>query len=143
MMNDNLKKIVTDLRAMADALESIEAPEASGFNYTAVNIFVDTADELRSAVHRIGGSWAKDSISSHFCIRRGFGDGCVSVFLAHEAICEKRIVTKTIPARERVVIEAQPERTEEVVEWDCPRSILDEAGDKLQIQERPPVFEPA
>lgn len=124
MMNDSLKKIVTDLRAMADALESIEAPRAFASNNSSVNIILNSADELRTAMRIVGGAWSKDSIGSHFVTRRKFGDGYVALMLAHEAVCEKRIVTKTIPARERVVIEAQPERTEEVVEWRCPRSFL-------------------
>jgi hypothetical protein len=85
------------------------------------NVFAWTPDEFR-AIARTLGDARKGESESWFYLQKTFGNGAVGFELntARASICTRRVVgTRTIPAKPATV-----ETTEDIVEWDCPDSIL-------------------
>ncbi len=49
----------------------------------------------------------------------------IQVWGKKEAVCERVVVgTRTVAAKPQQIIEAIPEREEEIVEWKCPPSFV-------------------
>jgi hypothetical protein len=68
------------------------------------------------------GSIEKDADSNYFRANKRFGPGVMLGWFAdRNSVCHAKVVgTRLVPARAERVIAAEPERVEEVVEWDCP-----------------------
>lgn len=114
MEDHNIEKrqpLIDGLREFATFLEQnpdVPTPyvSAPSFSY-----FVDTREEMQ-AFARMLGDTEKEYINEYFYLKKFFGPVRFDVNSYRSLVCEKRIVgTKTIPA--------QPERTEQIVEWEC------------------------
>lgn len=63
----------------------------------------------------------------HF-VKRFSGDVSFVLFAEKSLTCERvKVGTKIVPAKPQVTLPAEPEREEEVWEWQCPDSILQSA----------------
>ena len=85
---------------------------------------------MRQVCKRIGGKWDKHTTSYDFELSRSVQCGTesvdVTVVTSREAVCTPRVVGQTqriVPAQEERVV------TEDIVEWDCPPSLLELTND--------------
>lgn len=115
------RESINGLRAMADFLEQhdLDATREITVGLT-LNIFVDSQEEL-SRLTKIVGSCHKHVAGDWFYISKPFSQNVrLEINCKREMVCQK--VSKgfvTVPAQPE-----QPEREEEVFEWECPASIL-------------------
>lgn len=76
------------------------------------------ADDTLAEARRLAAMLApcdKVYTDSYFKLERDFGGVGLSFIFFRSTVCERRVVgTKLVPA-----VPAQPERTEEIVEWSC------------------------
>ena len=115
----NANEVASGLRGLADWFE--KHPEhlqqlVPGFHFR-FDLWPSTLEQVRE-LRRILGKVEKRLTGGCFNLAHDFGGGvCVEVNVPRDKVC-KRVVTghRVIPAR--------PERTEEIVEWQCPDSIL-------------------
>ena len=110
---EDRQAFIQGLRELADFLETREAvPLPNGFfsRYTFPTDFAAAAKAL--------GSFEKAPSKDFFGAERKFGPITLRVFTDRSAVCTRKVVgTRTI--------HAEPERTVEVVEWECNESILE------------------
>lgn len=73
----------------------------------------------------LGGKWDKDTSYNQFQLTRDLGDGLILIVGApRKLVCERRVVgTETVTRQVPVEYEEQ-QVEEEIVEWDCPKSLL-------------------
>jgi len=91
-------------------------PDQSGVNHS-----IDSLAFMALARLRLG-ACEKQVDESYFRLVKDFGDGVELKFVAIRAtVCMPKVVGKrVIPAQPAKFVEAQPEREEDVIEWDCP-----------------------
>jgi hypothetical protein len=121
---DNRKDVITGLREYADFLE--QHPSVPEPCITTFNVFAWSPDEFRAMAREIGAA-KKGENGSWLYLRKTFGNGAVGFDLntGRDAICTRKVVgTRIVPAKPAT--EATPETTEDIIEWDCPDSILAE-----------------
>ena len=94
--------------------------------YVSMDAFVPGASELAVVAKALGHAEKCTVGKNWFVVRRKFGPISMEINTARENVC-RRIVTGTrvVPA---VTV---PEHVEEIVEWDCPPSLL-EAGKEFE-----------
>ena len=76
------------------------------------------------------GTFTKEVTASGglYMIARDFGGVVLRFVYNRDTVCTKRVVgTRTVPATPAQP--ACPEHEEEIVEWDCPHSLLGEVGE--------------
>lgn len=123
------KAFIETLRFLADAFERNPTLPVPFFGSAVVR--VENAEEIRKYIQAIGGNWIKKADNDTYDIVREFPGSDIGLLLyaSHEAIC-KRIVKGTVRVPEQVIeaTEARviPAHDEELVEWVCPDSILQE-----------------
>lgn len=123
------QELIDDARKLLDFLESHpDLPEVYFASSTCTYCFVHEPKELAKIARTIG-SFDKVSDSGHLNLRKMFGSIKFDVAIRHDAICDKVITQRVVPAEPEKVIPAQvvpakPERVIEVSEWVCPESIL-------------------
>ena len=110
------------LRALADWFDAnpdvVDNPEVT------INHPCFTREKFVEASKALGGRREKIVEGSYFTVRRTFGEGVhVDVYVARERVCRK-VVTGMRDVPETVI----PARTEEVVEWVCEDSLLEEVA---------------
>jgi hypothetical protein len=104
---------IAALRDLADFLA--EHPDCPMPYLANANAFVDTREEMRQAIRSIGGKLEKGYDENFMTVRKDFGPISYEINIRRELVCNRRVVgTRTVP-----------ERTEDVVEWDC-GNIMDE-----------------
>jgi hypothetical protein len=136
------ENLIRGLRELADWLErrpqveidmgwSDSAVVELGFHVSCYSeeVSEQKKDEFVQAVRNMGGG-DKNTSSYQFEVARKFGEGTVkySVTTPREAVCTKRVISKTT-VREMVpdysnVPKVEKERVVEEVEWTCPDSLL-------------------
>ncbi len=112
--NEARRALIQGLREIALFLEQHpEIPTPSlGVH---LDVFVQTRDHLADVAR--SGSWEKQWIGNYFALRRMFaGDVHLDINIQREQIC-RRVVTGTR------TVAAEPEHTEEIVEWVCDDAI--------------------
>ncbi len=119
-------EFVAALRQAADLLEKSSLRE-DAFYHGTVYLPVKEINDAREIVKSFGKT-DKSYIGNDMCLKHEIGSLDVVSFFPREYVCRKITTTKTLPPEPEKVIPAQPERTIEVVEWDCGGSILDERG---------------
>lgn len=129
----NHREYVQGLRALADFYEA--HPEVP-LPYSEQNIYaLDTKDEAKMLAEALG-TFEKEYNEWHFTMVKRFGPIQMRFVFNRGNVCTKKVVgVKTIPA-EFVEAHTRPARTEEIVEWDCPDSLLDHDTEARQAQER-------
>ena len=124
-MSTKQQEYSAGLRALADFYdENPEFPTPIGNPRTlwaAIYMVPDEEEKVKFAqmVRTLGKT--KKTYGNEVDFRRDFGGGVIiGICITREVVCIKRVVgTKIIPAQ------SFPERTEEIVEWDCRGSILE------------------
>ena len=116
-----------DLRALAAWYEEhLDAPSPA----SQVKIHVSATTDDKETAARFARALApcrKEHGNSLFILARDFGRIELRFIFWRSAVCTRKVVgIKVVPAKPARTVElpAEPERTEEVVEWDC-SSILD------------------
>lgn len=94
-------------------------------NYSAISLHVTTLDVAEFIGYRTsaGGAWNKEEWGSSFGLSKHFGDHRYYIWIDRTKVCEKVVTTRHV--------EAVPEHDEEVVEWVCPDSFLDELNARV------------
>lgn len=113
-MSDGRQEFIQGLRDLADFLEARPTvPTPNGYlnQYVFPSAFRESARAL--------GAFDKTPSDDFYGAERRFGPITLRLFTDRSAVC-KRIVKGTR------IIPAEPERTEEVVEWECSESLLAE-----------------
>ena len=109
---------INDVRDMLDYLEAtpdLDLPFMGEFN-----LFPDSGSI--SEVARLMAPFTKESTDQLFILRRKFGSVNLEANFYHDTVCEK-VVTGTREIEEQIT----PARTEDIVEWKCPDSLLNPA----------------
>lgn len=107
---------VRDLRALADWIEDSSLP-VPGFLH--VYAYVTTAAEFRAAARQMGVA-TKEFSDNYASLVKRFGPSLAyEVYVAREQVCTKIVVGQKVV----------PERTEELVAWQCSDSLLKEEGE--------------
>ena len=125
MAKNERAKTIAALRHIADTLEG--NPLLSVPFFGSGIIAANSLEEMVATGRSYGGFWSKEVTDSDFHLNRVFtSDLRLLIYTARENVCERIVVgTKiipatTLPARDEVHM---PERTEELVEWHCPKSL--------------------
>lgn len=124
---------VAALRDLADFVEKQEFPESWKGWWNEAETFA--TPKLEFNVHSKSdfgkicaamGSFEKERTSYSTGAKKTLpGGAIVSVSANRDVVCKRVVVgTKTVPAEPERIIEARPERTEEIVEWECPESFV-------------------
>lgn len=136
------RAFIDGLRAMADFLVAHPlkklSPSQDFF------CFFDTKEEIVEAIKGLGKVEKSFSDDWFFCIKQITPEITLRLCLRREQAC-KRIVkgTRVVAAKPERVLPAEPERVEEIVEWDCPPSILaGNENDTRSIRVREPLPSP-
>lgn len=136
----NKQEYVNSLRELADFVESKELPDNwkgsvyrdDRCSYDAPDLNLDVADkqEFGRMVAALG-TFDKTSTDCNVRAVVQLEDGAsITVSIPREHICKKVVVGKKIvPFREAMLIQAEPEHEEDVVEWECPKSLIALKGD--------------
>ena len=125
-MNKYLIKDYADgLRKAADVIEKM--PEGVTIGYETIYVFVEDKDQL-AACGKVLGSFRKSATKDYLNATKALSQGVsVEVTVDRSKVCELvKTGTKIIPAEPEKIIPATPERVEDVYEWKCPDSILNE-----------------
>jgi hypothetical protein len=144
---------IAALRAMADWLEStpldlpmsteVSCPVYSGQIADPRGILHTIDSQIGMAlVANAAGSVDKEVTQYHFKLKKSFGAGVYTEWVAYrETVCERVVLgTKYVPAEPEKVIAAQPAREEDVIEWKCP-SLL-KAGASVSMDATPALEAP-
>ena len=108
---------IRDMRLVLDYLEAV--PEIPLPYFGRLTSYCDETHDI-GEIARLMKPIEKVNSTYYFSLRRTFGTIELDVGFPHEQVCEKVVVsTEEIPAR---LVEAY---TQEVVEWKCPESLLD------------------
>lgn len=85
----------------------------------------ETPEQFSEVVKALG-AFTKKAEGSELSAIKKFSDGIeLEVYIARELTCKKIVKgAKVVPARPAVTYPATPERTEEIVEWECPESFF-------------------
>ena len=84
---------------------------AAAMNETTFYIVAHDAEEFRCLVSELG-ACTKKPAGEMMGVERQFGNLTIRIIIGREQVCTRRVVgQRTIPA--------SPERTEDIVEWDC------------------------
>lgn len=122
--------LITGLREIADKLEAHpEIPEP--YIGLALKSF-DTAEELTTAVKAYGEKWEKNSDEAYYNLTHTFGTHNLRLqfYIDRTKVCRKIVKgTKVVPEKYVPATECRviPAHEEEIVEWVCPESLMDEA----------------
>ena len=109
--------LIDGLRAMADWIERSEWPDKP---HTSFNVFPGK-DGFAEAVKRLG-TCEKNFGETWFNAIKRFGPLRIEICLQREQVCNRvKVGTKVIPARPEMLLAAEPERVEDVYEWECPK----------------------
>lgn len=82
------------------------------------------ARKMAAIATELGGRWEKHTTEHYFTLSRSFGPHTISLESPRDAVCTKRVVgTEEKEVRKVKEYETVTE-TVEVVEWDCPPSLL-------------------
>ena len=102
---------VQGLRLLADWYEAHPETELPYEAERVAYIFVEKTG-LQALLGAFGGHWTKTARDGLFYATRMFGPLTLTALIAQSAVCTARVVgTKVLPA--------MPERTIDVLEWDC------------------------
>ena len=135
MEREKLEAAATARTEFCDALveiaEFLEShPDVPLPLYPSMTAFVPGASELAQAAKALGHA-EKSVLPNWFSMVRRFGTVSFEISARRENVC-RRVVTGTrvVPAT-TVAEHTIPEHAEEIVEWDCPDSLL-EAGKEFE-----------
>ena|SRR5260221_10778410 len=115
MDTDKSAAFIEGLREFATFLETHPEIELSSQTY---NVYASSKEELVAMAR--GTSWRKEYIGDYFVLRKDFAGLRLDLYTNRETVC--RAVVKgqrVVPA-----VEAQPERTEDIIEWVCEHESL-------------------
>lgn len=117
------RQFIDAVRALADFLEAHPMPcycEASA------GIFVCTKDEMLAKGKGMGHlDKVANKDSDYFKLVKRFSPTVYfQIMTDRKEICERIVTKKIVPAKEAMVLPAQPEHEVDVVEWKCPPSLL-------------------
>lgn len=120
---------IAALRLAADKLEAATGLPEDRY-YFEVCCPGETKDNAAAFI-RAFGKVEKEYSLNNLHLRHYLSDSVASGYLYMLAdrknVCTMKVTTKHLPAEPEKVIPAQPERDVEVVEWECPESILAES----------------
>ena len=121
---DEAREVSGCLRQIADWLEAnADTLDCDRVSHGVTYLWCDTPEQFASCAKALG-KFRKDASGSYFNASRFFGPIELQATIGRENLC-RRIVHKRIePAKPAMLIEAQPEREVEVIEYECPESIL-------------------
>jgi hypothetical protein len=127
------RAFVAGLRELADWYEQAPHWMPEPNPRFEIDVFEYSNRDLPAFAHILG-KCTKDTIASFFFLRRMFGPIIFNVNFARELVCERKVIRHivpetTVPASEKQVI---PEHEEEVVEWDCSKSIFADTSGKTK-----------
>jgi len=106
---------IDDMRKVLDFLEA--NPDIGDPYLTSIDIFAE-AEDIKTIAKALGKA-DKKILGSTFMLVKKFGTMKLEVNFERNQVCERRVVgTKEI--EEQII----PARVVDVVEWDCPESIL-------------------
>ena len=91
-----------------------------------VSFNVTTRDEVAAIIRAFKGGWDREVSYglAYFRRRERFGPFKVRVYAPRRTVCEAVVVgQKVVPAEPLKIIPATPERTEDIIEWQC-KSVL-------------------
>lgn len=117
-----LTDTIAGLRALADFLEekSFEV-----YGSLTVNLWPHSKEEFLEAARKVGACEKVES-GGYLVLRKRFSDLVILELNGrHEYICTRKVTTRILPPEPERIVPAKLERVEEVVEWECPKSILD------------------
>lgn len=127
------RAFVAGLRELADWYE--QAPHWMPEPHSSTGhmcIYAYQVDGLKPAdvAKALGGHCEKRHAGHIFYLIREFGSLRLDVNFSRDVVCERKVIRRivpetTVPASEKQVI---PEHEEEVVEWDCSKSIFADVG---------------
>lgn len=117
-----MSEIAKGLRELADFIDAEDGEIGGRMSAPTMNIFLpleEQREELAKAARWIGAA-EKIPFGDFYLLRRKFAGGVkLDVIANRDKVCERRVVgTRRIPRR------IVPAHEEEIVEWDCPDSIL-------------------
>lgn len=130
-----MKKIeyVTALRELADFVESKDFPEKwasyfgteTAFDKPTLNFSVQNKNDFGKIAAAMGSfEKLRDSYSTG-ALKKMPSGAIIHLTASREVVCKKIVVgTRTVPAKPERILEAEPEREEEIVEWECPESFV-------------------
>jgi hypothetical protein len=142
MSNNKRMDLIVGLRELADFLE--DNPEAPAYLFdgsVSLSYWCDSVDEMVDASCAIRGRLDKVMTPHSFMLRREFGDGLVRFQLSADrsTVCERKVVgtervKETVPDAEAMaaVPMVEVEREREIVEWECPPSLLARATEPTE-----------
>lgn len=129
---ENRPKFIAGLRQLADAFEA--HPELLVPDWKQdITVWISkdsenpdyVKEEYKKFIKALGGT-AKDSSDWTFELNWAYGLLNLRLCTDRDNVCEKVVTgTKIIPASESYIVEAQPERTEELYEWRCTSLLKD------------------
>lgn len=126
----NKQEMIDSLEEILTLLKEREFPESVVFElgWTGIRAVCAAPEEFAGAARALG-TFEKNPIGNILYLDRKCGAIELSVSIDRAKTCRKIVKgTRVVPATRRevktYVTEAQPERVEEVVEWECPESIL-------------------
>jgi hypothetical protein len=124
-LKDYRRERIRDMRLALNYLEAV--PEIPLPYFGTLAGFADDTDDIGTIARAMKPVEKDGSGTSYYTLRRKFGTITVEVNFAHEQVCEKVVLrTETVPAR---LVEAY-ER--EIIEWQCPPSLLDDEETETQ-----------
>lgn len=126
------RAFVAGLRELADWYEQaphwMPEPNSSTGDLC---IYTNQVDGLKPAdvAASLGGYCEKRHAGPIFYLTRKFGSLRLDVNFGRESVCERKVIKRLVPETIVPASEGQviPEHEEEVVEWDCSRSIFADA----------------
>lgn len=117
-MSDETSRRAAFIQSLLDCAAFLEShPDVQAPRYVTMHIFANSREEVAS--HARAATWEKVYNEDWFSLHKSFGeDLSLDVATSRDLVCERRVVgQRTIPA--------QPERTVDVVEWDCGDALLE------------------
>lgn len=127
----NKIEYVKALRELADYVEAREFPDQwkgywgsdDSFEPPYLSIRVNEKKDFGTFCSAMGSYEKERTDYSTGALAKLPGGAIVRVYSSRDVVCKKIVVGKrVIPATQERIIEAEPEREEDIVEWECPES---------------------
>jgi len=80
--------------------------------------------KMAEMAQSLGGKWDKDTNSLYFTLTRSFGPHRIVLEAPRDAVCTARVVGTETKTVRKAVDFVEVKETRDVIEWDCPQSLL-------------------
>ncbi len=141
-MTEENAALVRDLQSLINFLGAHpELPLPTFFDFS-IYEFGDEDLALARTIAKAFGTFDKDIGASIFTLKKRFGKVALRFIFHRDSVCARRVIgtkteTKMVPASTAKMVEKVVET--EIVEWDCP-TLLDDQAPPKATEPPPPPF---